>query len=150
MKSWAFISNFIWKFICSLLEDSDFKQLVIDEIAVRKFSSLGNWWDDFKARIRKLSINFSSRKHRDANAERRSLTSRLIRAKNSLYSGDQSFVPIVSKQAEGVKIRSRAQFIEEGEKPTRFFFRLEQTLAEKKTLNLLLIRTVSKNLRKRT
>ena len=43
------------------------------------------------------------------------LTSRLIRAKNSLHSGDQSFVPIVSKQAEGVKIRSRAQFIEEGE-----------------------------------
>jgi len=35
------------------------------------------------------------------------------------------------QEAEGAKIRSRAQWIEEGEKPTRYFFRLENKRAAK-------------------
>ena len=62
--------NFIWKFNCSLLKDSDFKQLINNEIAIRKleinnFPSLGAWWDDLKVRIRKISIDFSVRKRRN-------------------------------------------------------------------------------------
>ena len=36
---------------------------------------------------------------------------------------------------EGVKIRSRAKWLEEGEKPTRFFFRREQSRIEKNQIN---------------
>ena len=36
---------------------------------------------------------------------------------------------LISKEPEGAKIRSRAQWFEEGEKLTRYFFRLEQTRA---------------------
>ena len=137
----------VWKFNSSLLSDPDFKQLIINEIEARKldvnnFSSLGDWWDDLKVRIRTLSIDFSVRKHKKSNAERSSLTKQLIRAKNALHSGDLSAAPavknlesalstLISKEAEGVKIRSRAQWLEEGEKPTRFFFQLEQKRAEK-------------------
>ena len=56
-------------------------------------------------------------------------------------SGDASVVnnlecqlsSLISKEAEGAKIRSRAQWFEEGEKPTRYFFRLEQKRAESNT-----------------
>ena len=37
---------------------------------------------------------------------------------------------LVSKEAQGVKIRSRADWFEKGEKPTRYFFRLEQKRAD--------------------
>lgn len=36
---------------------------------------------------------------------------------------------LISKEAKGAKIRSHAQWFEEGEKPTRYFFHLEQTRA---------------------
>ena len=36
---------------------------------------------------------------------------------------------LVSKEAEGTMIRPRAGWFEEGEKPTRYFFRLEKTCA---------------------
>lgn len=76
------------------------------------------------------------------------LTKRLIHAKNDFHSGDHLASPIVkdlesvlssviSKEAEGAKIRSKAQWLEEGKKPTRFFFRQEQTRAEKNFLESL-------------
>jgi len=45
---------------------------------------------------------------------------------------------LISKETEGVKIRSRAQWFEEGEKPTRYFFRLEKKRAEANTFESLL------------
>lgn len=79
--------------------------------------------------------------NRKVNADRSLLTKKLTRAKNILHSGDLSAAPIVknlesalssfiSKEAEGAKIRSKARWLEEGEKPTRFFFRLEQKQGE--------------------
>ena len=137
----------IWKFNVSLLSDTGFKQLMTNELEkakleVNKFASLGDWWDDLKVKIRKLSVDFSVRKHREANADRALLTKRLIRAKNDFHSGDQhaasavknlesALSSLILKEAEGAKIRSKAQWIEQGEKPTRFFFRLEQKRAEK-------------------
>lgn len=139
--------NETWKFNSSLLSDPDFKQLVTDEIEIRKleinkFCSFGDWWDNLKVRIRKISTDYSVRKHRELNAERSSLTKQLIRVKNALHSGDVRVAPVVKnlesalssliyKEAEGAKIRSRAQWLEEGEKPTRYFFRLEQKRAGK-------------------
>ena len=152
----------IWKFNSSLLADSDFTKLITDEIEmckleVNNFASLGDWWDDLKCRFRKISTNFSICKHQKLNAERSSLTKQLIRAKNALHSGDVRVAPavrdlenalasVISMEAEGAKIRSRAQWIE-GEKPTRFFFRVEQKRAGKIFLRLLLTRLVSKGLR---
>ena len=45
---------------------------------------------------------------------------------------------LVTKEAEGAKIRSHAQWLEEGEKPSRFFFRLEQKRAVKNSFESLL------------
>ena len=99
------------------------------------FNSLGEWWDALKIEIRKACIGFSVRKHRLRNQQRISLTKQLIRAKNSSQSNEfinnlqSQLSSLISKEAEGAKIRSRAQWFEEGEKPTRYFFRLEHTRA---------------------
>ena len=74
------------------------------------------------------------------------LTKRLIRAKSAFHAGDNSVVSelrdvesalssIISREAEGAKIRSRAKLIEEGEKPTRYFFRLVHQRAEKNSFD---------------
>lgn len=45
---------------------------------------------------------------------------------------------LISKEAEGSKIRSCAQWFEEGEKPTRYFFRLEKKRADANSFESLL------------
>lgn len=118
------------------------------KLEVNNFASLGDWWDNLKVKIWKISVDFSVHKHRKVNADRSLLTKKLIHAKNNLHSGDLSAAPavknlesalssLISKEAEGAKIRSKAQWLEEGEKPTRFFFRLEQKRAEKNSFESL-------------
>ena len=91
------------------------------------------WWDSLKIEIRHFSVRFCVRKHRLSNQNRIALTKRLICAKNSLRFGDvvvdleNQLSLLISKEAEAVKIRSRTQWFEKGEKPTRYFFRLEKT-----------------------
>lgn len=144
----------VWKFNSTLLRDPDFKAVisgVINEqkLCINLFESLGAWWDNLKVRIRQACINFSKRKRSIANSEHAFLTKKLIRLKNLFHSGDVSVVKelndtdsalssLILKEAEGAKIRSRAQWIEEGEKPTRFFFRLESKRAEKNSFVSLL------------
>ena len=139
----------VWRFNVSLLSDTDFKRVLSRAILdfkakIPNFSSLRGWWDQLKVEIRNVCIKFSSRNRKSVNRERISLTKQLIRAKNILHvdrSGDASVVnnlecqlsSLISKEAEGAKIRSRAQWFEEGEKPTRYFFRLEQKRAESNT-----------------
>ena len=70
------------------------------------------------------------------------MTNRLIYCKQRLIQGDVSAsAEIIALEAhlfslfqleiEGVKMRSRARWIEEGKNPTRFFFRLECERIEK-------------------
>ena len=70
------------------------------------------------------------------------MTNHLILCKQRLVRGDTSasaeiialetrLFALFSFKIEGVKTRSRARWIEEGEKPTRYFFRLEQERIEK-------------------
>ena len=59
------------------------------------------------------------------------MTNRLINLRRQLISGDSSVSPdivfiesqlaaLTDRAAEGVKVRSRVQWLEEGEKPSRF------------------------------
>lgn len=144
----------IWKFNSSLLADPEFVQLitcVIEEHKLRidSFDSMGDWWDKLKLIIRDKCVSFSVLKRHRINARRNFLTKQLIRAKSSLHSGDllvastiknleTDLASLVSKEAEGAKIRSKAEWIEKGEKPTRYFFRLEQKRADKNSFTSLI------------
>ena len=57
---------------------------------------------------------------------------------NSVGELESQLSSLISKEAEGAKIRSRAQWFEEGEKPTRYFFHLEKKRAEMNSFGSLL------------
>ena len=106
------------------------------------FSSLGDWSDNLKIQIRHSCINFSSRKCKKLLCECNSLTKRLLRAKSAVFAGDRDQISNVNKldsaleavinsECEVAKISSRTRWIEEGEKPASFFFRLECKRTEK-------------------
>ena len=136
----------IWNFNNSLLDDPAFCDYISSRItdlssSINCFESLLLWWDFFKESIKSDCISFASKKRAELSHEV-VLTNRLINCKQSLVQGDSSICPeIISLEAqlaaltraeiEGVKMRSRIRWLEEGEKPTRFFFKLEQERAEK-------------------
>ena len=136
-----------WKFNNSLLDDDSFCAYMSDRISdlsncISRFQSVRFWWDFFKRSIKADCISFSREKRRVLNRERVVLTNRLIVCKQLLVRGDSSVKPeiisleaqlsaLAQRELEGVKVRSRARWIEEGEKPTRFFFKLEQERAKK-------------------
>ena len=143
----------VWKFNTSLLADPEFVQMmtcVIEKhkLAIDQFDSLGDWWDNLKSVIRDKCVNFSVQKRRRINLRRNLLTRQLVRAKGALHSGDSraavtiknletDLASLISKEAEGAKVRSRAEWIKKGEKPTRYFFRLEQKRADKNSFTSL-------------
>ena len=145
--------NNAWKFSTNLLSDSNFITLISTLITEHKsktalFPSLGDWWDNLIVLIHKASIDFSTRKKRLDNQNHSILTKQLIRAKNNFRSGiandnleinslESALSYLISKEAEGAKIHSKAKWIEEGEKPTRFFFRLENKRAGRNSFDSL-------------
>ena len=73
---------------------------------------------------------------------KQTLLENLTIAKENLISGDNSAAQevkdienelkiITQKELEGVKIRSRSQWIEDGEKPSRYFFSLERKTCQR-------------------
>ena len=144
----------LWKFNNSLLHDNDFCAFVSSRIedlsdSIDAFPSVKAWWDFFKNSIKSDIIFFSRQKRRRLSHERVMLTNRIISLKRRLVSGDVSVCfeieSLVSrlkvltlKELEGSKIRSRVQWLEEGEKPSRFFFRLEREHFERNSITSVL------------
>ena len=128
----------VWRLNTALLADAIFKREVSSVI---NRQSLVAWT--------RTCINYCTHKRQSVNRDRNDLTKRLIRAKSAFHAGDDSVVSelrdlesalssLISREAEGAKIRSRAKWIEEGEKPTRYFFRLEKKKAEKNSFESVL------------
>ena len=99
------------------------------------FVSVKNFWESLKEVIRKRTINFCKVKRREFSRERVRITNRLIKLKSRLVAGNLSVKPeilelesalnaVFRQELDGIKIRSRAKWIEEGEKPTSLFFKL--------------------------
>ena len=97
----------VWKFNNSLLSDIEFRNVLSKVIADLKlripdFASLRKWWDSLKTEIH-------AKNALDLNRD-----SSLINDVESRLSS------LILREAEGAKIRSRAQWFQ-GEKPTLFF-----------------------------
>ena len=102
-----------------------------------------------KVIIRNFCQKHCFRKRKSTNCFRTSLTNRLIRAKNYFAQGNESRSAEIRDlecspsslallEAEVAKIRSRAKWFEEGEKPTCYFFRRENQRAAKNLFDSLL------------
>ena len=144
----------IWKFNNSLLNDDVFCDYIsncINHLAncLQHFPSVKVWWDFFKNSIRSEIIFFAREKSRDLSHERVLLVNRIIELKRQLTSGNPSVSPEISElesklkaltleKLDGSKIRSRVQWLEEGERPTRFFFKLERERFERNIVSSIL------------
>ncbi len=130
----------VWKFNNSLLDDRVYCALITDLIDQHLgfkhvFISVKNFWESLKEVIRNRTISFCKAKRRELSRERVRITNRLIKLKSRLVAGNLSVKPeilelesalnaVFRQELDGIKIRSRAKWIEEGEKPTSFFFKL--------------------------
>lgn len=141
----------VWRLNLDLLSDKDFCAVIVDVIQRHvslkpAFPSLHDWWELLKDSIRKTAIDFGKQKSRKINSERVRLTNALIIAKRQLVAGNSSarftierlesqLNAINFQQQKSAQVRSRAQWIEEGEKPSKYFFRLESNRIEKSLVN---------------
>ena len=137
----------IWKFDNSLLSDEIFCQKVrstIDTFSMFEhiFPSVVEFWEALKQDLKQVSIDFSRATSRARARDRVVLTNKLIRLKSALVAGDSSVKAeifrtetdlnaIYMQEMEGFKIRSRAQWLEQGEIPSRYFFQLERERVSK-------------------
>ena len=137
----------VWKFNNSLLSDTSFVEFITARIVdlsrcISRFPSVKTWWEFFKLSIKKESTAFAKEKRKQASAERNDLTDRLIVCRQLLVQGDTSVASEITSleaqlhalflaELEGAKVRSRVQWIEEGERPTRYFLKMEQERAAK-------------------
>ena len=144
----------VWKFNNSLLSDTDFCSFISDRITdlsscFSVFESVCDWWEFCKSSLQLDIIDYAKSKRKMLFREKVSLTNRIIRLKQCLVQGDETAAAeILSLEAqlkalhfhvlEGAKVRSRVQWLEEGEKPTRFFFQLEKERAEKHEIGSIL------------
>ena len=142
------------KFNNSLLADPifcDFLSGCISDLSscISLFKSAKSWWDFFKESLKQDIILSSKNKCKFACRERVVLTNRLIFLKQRLVLGDaflsseiasleSRLKALVFTELEGSKIRSRVQWLENSEKPTPFFFKLERERFEKNNLMLIL------------
>lgn len=128
----------VWKMNNGILEDKTYQREVrgfIEYWKYRKkeFQSIGEWWDEGKRRIKVITIRSLVRKSRNRRKQEDDLKKKLTQLKNEgrpkpdkIIEIEHQLNDIIQKRLEGVKIRSRASWIEEGEKPTKFFFDLER------------------------
>ena len=137
----------VWKFNNSLLNDVLFRteivQLIEQSLLFRHaFKSLCDFWESLKSDIKSLSISYSRRKSRIRCREKVPLTNQLILLKRQLASGSDSVKAEIldletalpssfTLELEGLKIRSRVKWLEEGETPSRFFLNMGNQRREK-------------------
>ena len=129
----------VWNFNNSLLKNEDFctsiEKLIDCHLRfLPSFTSLQDWWEFLKLSIKEESIVFSRNKRRRLRKEKVFLKNKLIRLHRRLVDGDDTVRQLKAlrvKEIEGIMIRRRAQWQEEGERPSRYFFNLQKIKAQR-------------------
>ena len=151
--------NGFWKMNCHYLHhDMDFINLIKDTIRDfkenHKDSSCNNniLWDTLKCCITGVCIEYSSRKKKERNNEKKTLLSDIdnIRTQlstvppsddNPLYSRLEDLEDKLNKiydfETKGLITRSRVRWLEEGEKSSKYFCNLENRSWQKKNISRL-------------
>lgn len=138
--------NSIWKLNVEVLKEEDYRigiEQLVDETLAEYNSSLLNRrkiWDLLKFRIRAFSIKYCSNRKRYNDWQYHELEKQLseIEAKLALKNGPVNDLQseraklklklntLNDQKAKGYYIRSRAKWLEEGERSTRYFLKLER------------------------
>ena len=131
-----------WKCNVQTLEDPHFIEdfcALWERLSREPIKNL-NWWEYCKAQFKRLIINHSCRLAGNRNSELRDLNSRLreLSQNSSPINSDEEIDGIKDKIKElldqkiaGAKVRSKINFIENEEKPTRVFLQKAKSRASK-------------------
>ena len=137
----------LWKFDNSLLQNGEYiaeLKIFIQERLQYLNSSTDVCdqvkWEYLKCEIRAFTINFSKRLSKTKKVEQIKLEKEIKNIEQNLNSPEKiqqydsckaRLEEIYENIAEGIKVRSRCQWYEDGEKSTKFFLNLEKSRAEK-------------------
>ena len=141
----------IWHLNTSVLNDQKYIEN-IEEIwkhwktQKTQFDNISLWWDIGKAKIKNLSQKFCTEKRRLERVEKKEIEKELLNLTNSQNHDDpQTVTKIIDfrtklkeielKELEGIKIRSKIKWREEGETNSRFFCNLEKKNANTKVFD---------------
>ena len=144
----------IWKFNNSLLLNTEFiKKLkthiktVTSNLEENSYFSDHSKWEFLKYGICKFSISFSKNFAKKERIKQTNLKNRIKTLDQSLKNEEDfnaynlcklELENIYDKKAEGGKIRSKCEWYQHGEKPTKFFFNLEKQKAINTTVRHLI------------
>lgn len=139
-----------WKFNNSLLKEQKFVQAantIIEEAIVEKGLAPGLYWEMINGRFIEFSKKYSIDKAKNNNKVFKELQEKIEMLRNQIEvtSPDlevvQEFQEVqnnlkmhMERKANGAFIRSRTQFYQEGERSSKYYFSLEKSNANRKTM----------------
>lgn len=143
-----------WHFNTALLEDNRFKEAFIYFWKMFRadkhlYSSLQQWWDIGKVRIRQLCQQYTLNVTRDLTFNLKSLEADIIKLQSFLGNADDKdciekirlkkilLKDLVERRAQGALVRSRFRNATEMDAPSRYFFSLEQKNGQKRLIQAL-------------
>ena len=133
----------IWKMNNLILQEEGYREMVLQCIEETKILNLDpiTKWENFKAEITKISQNYCQKRSQ----EKKELRCNLYKLKQILWTElanentaesettnetlemiEKHIVHLEQEKLEASKFRSRLQWINEGEKSTRYFFAMEK------------------------
>ena len=141
----------LWKFNNTLLKDNNYKELIAFYYPqiLRKYSEVTDnqlLWEMIKMELRSKTIGYSKEKRRKLRNKEEALQKELQELDFKICNGGYFDQDILAKfevakeelkrlheiRGEEAMFRSKMKWIEQGEKPTKYFYNLEKTNYEKK------------------
>ena len=139
----------VWCLNSELLKDENYKKRVRECFRRRMDESMydediGGWWESVKVEIKKISIGYSRHRKRFECEKERSLKKELDREAARADVGESDLKEYIrikgelgeieQRRCNGAIVRSRARYVVEGEKCTKYFLGLEKTKQERNYL----------------
>ena len=138
-----------WKMNVTILKDKRYNHEVSSFLKYwttqeENYEDPATWWDNLKENIKRITIKNTVRKTRERKATKERLSSELNKLRQAIQPDNENIrdkenklQQLLNREAEGQQIRSRAKWIEKGEKPTRFFYGLEKSRQKSSTITKL-------------
>ena len=144
-----------WKFNNSLISNDEYVEKMKNQISETlhmldqdKITDKHLRWEFLKYEIRKFTINFSKKLVKEENKDQNFLEKELKKLEKNLnnlqtneyYLGcKQKLQNIYTKKVNGIRIRSKCNWYENGEKSTKFFLNLEKYRATQGCLRTIIV-----------
>ena len=139
----------LWKFNSSVTMDDEYTRLLSQflqdwRLQKGRYQDPRTWWDIGKTHIRDITVEFATSKRKEKRFQRSNLVRQLGLAvqepvpsagvitdlRRQIRGKDEEFI-------SGVIVRFKELWVEQGEKPTKYFFNLEKMRQQKKEMTEL-------------